>query len=66
MSTTKMTEAQTAGLNKVVDSFSVSTDRLKVIVDQFVEEMEKGLDHQGATSKLLKKLNTKHGIDMNL
>lgn len=53
MSTTKMTEAQTAGLNKVVDSFSVSTDRLKVIVDQFVEEMEKGLDHQGATIAMI-------------
>lgn len=49
--TTKMTEAQTQAVNKVVDTFTVPTDRLKTIVDQFVEEMEKGLDHQGATSE---------------
>lgn len=46
-----MTEAQTAAVNKVVDLFTVSSDRLKQVVDQFVEEMQKGLDHQGATSK---------------
>jgi hexokinase len=50
---TNMTEAQTAAVNKVIDSFSVSTERLGKIADQFVLEMEKGLDHQGATSKFL-------------
>lgn len=48
---TEFTEAQTAALKTVVDRFTVSSDLLKKIVDQFVIEMEKGLDHQGATSK---------------
>lgn len=48
-----MSEAQTVAVNKVLDSFSVSTERLNKIASQFVEEMEKGLDHQGATSKSL-------------
>lgn len=48
-----MTEAQTSAVNRVVDLFTVSSDRLKQVVDQFVIEMEKGLDHQGATSKYI-------------
>ncbi|CAO3616078.1 unnamed protein product [Mucor hiemalis] len=48
-----MTEAQTAAVNKVVDLFTVSSDRLKQVVDQFVEEMQKGLDHQGATIAMI-------------
>ena len=48
---TNMTEAQTAAVGKVVDAFTISGERLNKIVKQFVEEMEKGLDHEGATSK---------------
>lgn len=46
-----MTDAQTLAVNKIVDAFTVSDERLSKIVQQFVVEMEKGLDHQGATSK---------------
>ncbi|KAG2202389.1 hypothetical protein INT47_008860 [Mucor saturninus] len=48
-----MTEAQTVAVNKVVDAFTVSDDRLSKIVQQFVIEMEKGLDHQGATIAMI-------------
>lgn len=48
-----MTEAQTSAVNRVVDLFTVSSDRLKQVVDQFVIEMEKGLDHQGATIAMI-------------
>lgn len=46
-----MTEAQTIAVNKIIDSFHVSDEHLHKVVQQFVIEMEKGLDHQGATSK---------------
>lgn len=50
---TNFEEAQKAAVDKVIDAFTVSTETLIKISDQFVEEMEKGLDHQGATSKVL-------------
>lgn len=53
MSQYKLSEAQTTALNTIVDRFHVSTETLKKITDQFVQEMEKGLDHEGATSKLV-------------
>lgn len=46
-----MTDAKTIAVNKVIDTFTVSDERLSKIVEQFVIEMEKGLDHEGATSK---------------
>lgn len=46
-----LTEEQNLFLNNIVETFNVSDDRLKKIADQFVIEMEKGLDHPGATSK---------------
>jgi len=49
--TENFTEAQAAAVNTVVGRFTVSTERLQKIADQFVVEMEKGLDHQGATGK---------------
>lgn len=49
--TENFTEAQAAAVSTVVDRFTVSTERLQKIADQFVVEMEKGLDHQGATGK---------------
>lgn len=48
-----MTEAQTVAVNKIVDAFTVSDKHLNKIVQQFVLEMEEGLDHQGATSKYI-------------
>lgn len=30
--------------------FNVSTDKAREVVNQFIEEMKKGLDHEGATS----------------
>lgn len=50
----ELTPAQSAALKVVVDRFNVSSERLKKISEQFVIEMEKGLDHQGATSKKIK------------
>lgn len=58
MATTHMNEDQAAAVNKIVETFTVSDDRLIKIADQFVREMEKGLDHQGATSKY-KQINNK-------
>lgn len=37
--------------------FNVTTESARIIVKQFVEEMEKGLDHEGATGKIKKKGN---------
>jgi hexokinase len=45
-------EAQKSAVDKVIEHFTVSTETLKKISEQFVEEMEKGLDHQGATSNV--------------
>lgn len=47
------TRAQNVAVNIILDRFHVSSERLKVISEQFVKEMEKGLDHEGATSKSL-------------
>ena len=49
--TKDFTEAQTAAVNTVLGRFNVTTERLQKISEQFVLEMEKGLDHQGATGK---------------
>ncbi|GAA5799202.1 hexokinase-domain-containing protein [Helicostylum pulchrum] len=53
MATTHLNEDQAAAVNKIVDTFIVSDDRLIKIADQFVREMEKGLDHQGATIAMI-------------
>ncbi|GAA5807927.1 hypothetical protein MFLAVUS_001307 [Mucor flavus] len=53
MATTHMNEDQAAAVNKIVETFTVSDDRLIKIADQFVREMEKGLDHQGATIAMI-------------
>lgn len=52
--TKNFTEAQAAAVNTVVGRFNVTAERLQKISEQFVLEMEKGLDHQGATGKLYK------------
>lgn len=43
------TEAQNQAINAVAAEFEVTTEQLQAIVDQFVVEMRKGLDHEGAT-----------------
>ncbi|ORE06287.1 hypothetical protein BCV72DRAFT_336013 [Rhizopus microsporus var. microsporus] len=53
MSQYKLSEAQTAALNTIVSRFHVSGETLKKITDQFVQEMEKGLDHEGATIAMI-------------
>jgi hexokinase len=52
---TNFDEAQKVAVDKVIEQFTVSSETLKKISEQFVEEMEKGLDHQGATSKVMLK-----------
>ncbi|OBZ82744.1 Hexokinase-1 [Choanephora cucurbitarum] len=47
------TELQAQAAQTVLDRFEVTTDRLKTITDQFVIEMEKGLDHPGATIAMI-------------
>lgn len=49
----QLTEAQNTAVNIILDRFRVSGERLKIISDTFVQEMEKGLDHEGATSECL-------------
>ncbi|KAI9359752.1 hexokinase-domain-containing protein [Pilaira anomala] len=48
-----LTEEQNLFLNNILETFNVSDDRLKKIADQFVIEMEKGLDHPGATIAMI-------------
>lgn len=38
-------------LHQLTEEFQVSPDRIRTIIKQFNEEMEKGLDHEGATGK---------------
>jgi hypothetical protein len=38
-------------LHQLTEEFEVSPDRIRTIIKQFNEEMEKGLDHEGATGK---------------
>ncbi|KAG0747480.1 hypothetical protein G6F57_004511 [Rhizopus arrhizus] len=49
----QLSEAQTVALNTVLDRFRVSGETLKKISEQFVKEMEKGLDHEGATIAMI-------------
>ncbi|CEP12229.1 hypothetical protein [Parasitella parasitica] len=51
--TGNFTEAQAAAVKTVTDRFIVTTERLQKIAEQFVLEMEKGLDHQGATVAMI-------------
>jgi hexokinase len=45
------TQAQNAAVNEIVNKFTVDADCLKKVCDQFVTEMQKGLDHEGAQGK---------------
>jgi hexokinase len=47
----EFTKAQTAAVEAVLEKFNTSTECLTKISDKFVKEMEKGLDHEGATGK---------------
>jgi len=53
MSSADLTNEQSLALNKILDAFNVSTNKLKEISDCFVQEMEKGLDHDGATVAMI-------------
>ncbi|KAF7724358.1 glucokinase [Apophysomyces ossiformis] len=47
------TEAQKQAIHEIVKEFDVSGDHLRTIVKQFLEEMDKGLDHKGATVPMI-------------
>ena len=47
------TEEQIKAINGLAQEFDVTTERLRVITDQFVKEMRRGLDHDGATGNLI-------------
>ncbi|KAI9265641.1 hexokinase-domain-containing protein [Sporodiniella umbellata] len=49
----QLTEAQAQATRRVTDRFQVSGEKLKEIVERFVEEMNKGLDHEGATIAMI-------------
>lgn len=42
---------QLKAMEQIESEFKVSTDHMHAIVGQFVQEMNKGLDHHGATGK---------------
>lgn len=43
------TEDQQQAVNEIHHQFHVTTEKARTIVKQFMEEMQKGLDHEGAT-----------------
>lgn len=43
------TPEQQEGLTELHNQFNVSTENLRIIVKQFMEDMQKGLDQEGAT-----------------
>lgn len=45
------TKAQKMAINRVAEEFEVSKERLEMIIQQFVAEMKKGLNQEGATGK---------------
>ncbi|KAI9253888.1 hexokinase-domain-containing protein [Phascolomyces articulosus] len=47
------TEAQNKAIQGLAQEFDVTTERLRTITNQFVEEMRKGLDHEGATVAMI-------------
>ncbi|KAI7847202.1 hexokinase-domain-containing protein [Circinella umbellata] len=47
------TEEQIKAINGLSQEFDVTTERLRTITDQFVKEMRRGLDHDGATVAMI-------------
>jgi hexokinase len=45
------TKEQQEAANEIHHQFSITTEGARAIVKQFTEEMQKGLDHDGATGK---------------
>lgn len=45
------TPEQQEMMHKLFHQFNLTTDKARIIIEQFVEEMKKGLDHEGATGK---------------
>jgi hexokinase len=42
-------DEQKQAMKDLQNDFEVSTDKLRTIVNQFIAEMKKGLEHNGAT-----------------
>lgn len=49
----KGTTEQQQAVTELFHQFDVTTDKAKAIVNQFIEEMKKGLDHEGATVPMI-------------
>ncbi|KAL9544892.1 hypothetical protein MBANPS3_007396 [Mucor bainieri] len=47
------TEDQQQAVNEIHHQFNVTTEKARTIVKQFMEEMQKGLDHEGATVPMI-------------
>lgn len=45
------TAEQQQAVNELHHQFNITTEAARTIVKQFIEEMQKGLDHEGATGK---------------
>lgn len=48
------TVEQQQAVTELHHQFNITTDAARTIVKQFIEEMQKGLDHEGATGKMRK------------
>lgn len=46
------TKEQQEAMTALFHEFNVTTQRARTIIQQFVEEMGKGLDHEGATGNI--------------
>ncbi|KAI9346648.1 hexokinase-domain-containing protein [Pilaira anomala] len=47
------TPEQQEMMHKLFHQFNLTTDKARIIIEQFVEEMKKGLDHEGATVPMI-------------
>ncbi|KAI8647640.1 hexokinase-domain-containing protein [Parasitella parasitica] len=47
------TKDQQQAVDQIHDQFNITTEKARTIVKQFIEEMQKGLDHEGATVPMI-------------
>ncbi|KAI8099202.1 hexokinase-domain-containing protein [Halteromyces radiatus] len=47
------TSEQLQAIEQIQSEFQITTDHMHAIVDQFIKEMQKGLDHHGATVAMI-------------
>jgi hexokinase len=45
------TAEQQKAITELFQQFDVTTEKAQIIVEKLIEEMQKGLDHEGATGK---------------